>query len=169
MFPKLSVHLLAAVGLWAVAGCGAGEPTAENDPSTDVRPGQAPADERTRGSSTRIRIIIEGERFGGVLDDSAASRDLLEQLPLTVTLRDIHGVEKAGKLPRALSTQGKPAGTDPEVGDIGYYAPWQNLVLYYGDQGYHEGILVLGYMEAGVERLARMRGDVQVKVARVDG
>ena len=49
-----------------------------------------------------------------------------------------------------------PPGRDPDVGDIGYYAPSGDLVLYYGDAGYWRGITVLGRFDdvdlAGIQR-----------------
>lgn len=62
----------------------------------------------------------------------------------TMTIRDFGGQEKAAKLPRALTTEGVPAGADPEVGDIGYYAPDNVLVLYNTDVGFYDGIIRLG-------------------------
>jgi len=39
------------------------------------------------------------------------------------------------------------------VGDIGYYAPWGNLALYYQDFGYSDGLIKLGRMDSGVQFL----------------
>ena len=75
----------------------------------------------------RIDITIEGQRFEATLDDSAASRDLLAQLPQTVKMRDHGGVEKTGPLRSALSLEGQPSGADPSVGDVGYLRPRQRL------------------------------------------
>jgi hypothetical protein len=50
--------------------------------------------------------------------------------------RDLNRVEKIAKLARPLTTDGVPEGGDPEIADIGYYAPSQDLVLYYGDVGH---------------------------------
>ncbi len=113
----------------------------------------------------RIEFIIEGERFEAALDDSATSRDLLAQLPQTVKMRDHGGVEKTGPLRSALSLEGQPPGADPSVGDVGYYAPGSDLVLYYGDQSYYEGIVILGRLDGdAAERIARMAGNVTVSV-----
>ena len=38
---------------------------------------------------------------------------------------DHGGVEKTGPLPSPLSLDGQPDGADPDVGDLGYYAPGQ--------------------------------------------
>ena len=43
---------------------------------------------------------------------------------------------------------GVPAGDDPEINDIGYYAPSGDLVLYYGDVGYWNGIVRIGRLNA---------------------
>ena len=77
----------------------------------------------------------------------------MAQLPLELTLSDHNGVEKTGRLPASLSTEGAPDGADPDVGAIGYYAPGNDLVLYYGDQSYFAGIVVIGRMGDGFERL----------------
>lgn len=86
--------------------------------------------------------------------DNATSRDFLSLLPLTLTLRDYAGTEKVSDLPQRLSIEGAPAGVDPAIGDIAYYAPWGNLAIFYRDSGYASGLVRLGSMESGVERLA---------------
>ena len=107
----------------------------------------------------QIQITIGDQQFGATLDDSAAARDLAAQLPVTVDMLDHGGVEKTGPLPSPLSTDGQPEGADPEVGDIGYYAPGDDLVLYYGDQSYFPGIIVLG----------RLDGDAAARIADLEG
>ena len=96
----------------------------------------------------RIQITIGEQRFDATLSDSAAARDLLAQLPVTVDMADHGGVEKTGRLPSPLSLDGQPEGADPDVGDLGYYAPGNDLVLYYGDQSYFPGIVILGRLDA---------------------
>ena len=111
----------------------------------------------------RIQITIDDQHFQATLDDSAATRDLGAQLPLTVEMSDHGAVEKTGPLPTPLSLDGQPAGADPDVGDVGYYAPGNNLVLYYGDQSYYDGIVVLGRMhDDAAERIASMDGAITV-------
>ena len=106
-----------------------------------------------------IQITINGQRFGATLYDSVAARDLLAQLPATITMRDHGAVEKTGRLPSSLSLEDQPEGADPDVGDVGYYAPGNDFVLYYGDQSYYPGIVVLG----------RMSGDAAARIADLDG
>jgi hypothetical protein len=60
----------------------------------------------------------------------------------------LNQVEKIAKLPRPLTTEGAPEGDNPEIADIGYYAPSQDLVLYYGDVGYWNGIVRIGQFDS---------------------
>lgn len=115
----------------------------------------------------RIRITIGDQQFQATLDESAATRDLAAQLPLTLELSDHGGVEKTGALPAPLSLDGQPAGADPDFGDVGYYAPGNDLVLYYGDQSYYDGIVVLGRLHDGAaERIANLEGSITVQLQR---
>ena len=95
----------------------------------------------------RIQITIGDQRFDATLTDSAAAHDLVAQLPVTIEMTDHGGVEKTGPLPAPLSLEDQPEGADPDVGDLGYYAPGNDLVLYYGDQSYYPGIVILGRLK----------------------
>jgi hypothetical protein len=73
---------------------------------------------------------------------------------LPITLEDYASTEKIAYMPRKLSTAGAPAGVDPAVGDITYYAPWGNLAIFYRDSGYAKGLVRLGSLDSGVEMLS---------------
>ena len=113
----------------------------------------------------KVRIHLEGCTMMATLEDTAAARDFLSLLPLRLTLTDYHSTEKIADLPRKLSTQGAPAGFDPDVGDIAYYAPWGNLAIFYRDFGWSDGLVKLGRIDAGVEAL-RGRGPLTVTIDR---
>ena len=70
----------------------------------------------------KIQIDGEGATLTATLADNRTSRDFVALLPLTLTLEDYASTEKISYLPRKLSTADAPAGTDPAVGDITYYA-----------------------------------------------
>jgi hypothetical protein len=102
-----------------------------------------------------IRLTLNGRRVAATLNDSATARDFAAQLPLTLSLRDFHQAEKIADLPRKLSISGAPEGADPAVGDLAYYAPWNQLAIYYRDAPYATGLVVLGHMaDGGTEQLA---------------
>lgn len=102
-----------------------------------------------------IRLTLNGHPIAATLNDSATARDFAAQLPLTLPLRDLNAAEKIADLPRKLSTSGAPEGADPEVGDLAYYAPWNQLATYYRDAPYAAGLVILGHMaDGGTEQLA---------------
>jgi hypothetical protein len=172
-----AVTLTALLG----AGWGAGGETsdyqsaADLDSTTQSRPMPGPsrnpagdgAGEPTERQENRmnIQITIGNQTFVATLRDSPAARDLIAQLPVRVEMTDHGGVEKTGPLPGLLSLEGQPEGADPDLGDLGYYAPGNDLVLYYGDQTYFPGIVVLGRMDGdAAERIADMEGSVTATV-----
>jgi hypothetical protein len=152
--------LLTVVGL-TVAGCGDDGPsggTADGTPATAGTSTPRPEEQM------KIQITVNDQRFPATIFDTAAGRDLLAQLPLTIDMIDHGAVEKTGPLPTPLSLDGQPDGADPDVGDVGYYAPGNDLVFYYGDQSYHPGIVILGRLDGDAGRLAGIRGAITATV-----
>ena len=117
-------------------------------------------------STMKIRLTFDGKAVEATLLDNATARDFLSLLPMSLTLEDYNATEKIGYPPRKLSTTGAPAGVDPSVGDIAYYAPWGNLALFYKDFGYSKGLIRLGRIDAGVEALS-VPGALKVTIERV--
>ena len=110
-------------------------------------------------TETQIRVTIGDTVLTGRLWDNATARDLIAQLPLTLTFRDFNELEKISQLPRKLSMDGVPAGDDPFPQDIGYYAPSGDLVFYYGDVGYFNGIVRIGEFDGSMDALTSQAGD----------
>ena len=104
-------------------------------------------------SGMKIRPKVGDTVLTATLIDSATTRDFISLLPLTLTLRDYAGTEKISGLPKRLSTENAPSGSDPSVGDITYYAPWGNLAIFYRDFGYSSGLVILGKIDGGIEAL----------------
>ena len=162
----LRVLLTAAAGV-TLSGCGTSEnpdpqpTTKETSQSESQRPDPTarPSPINSQEAPMRIQITVGNQRFQATLTDSAASRDLVAQLPATIDMVDHGSVEKTGPLPAPLSLDGQPDGADPDPGDLGYYAPGGDLVLYYGDQSYFPGIVVLG----------RLDGDAAAQISAMDG
>lgn len=184
---SLAALLTAAVAL-ALAGCGVagtssgpsttGVPSpsrasgasspGQMSPTPGTATGTPLAPETDQEDRMLIKITIGDRSFHATLADSTASRDLVAQLPLTVAMVDHGGVEKTGPLPAALSLEGQPGGADPDVGDVGYYSPGHDFVLYYGDQSYYDGIVILGRLHDGAaESIAGIRGPVTAIIETV--
>jgi len=116
-----------------------------------------------QGDSMKIRLKVGDTVLTATLIDSATTRDFISQLPLTLTLKDYAGTEKISDLPKRLSTESAPSGSDPSVGDITYYAPWGNLAIFYRDFGYSSGLVILGKIDSGIKAL-NVPGSVKVTI-----
>ena len=116
-----------------------------------------------QGDSMKIRLKVGDTALTATLIDSATTRDFISLLPLTLTLKDYAGTEKISDLPKRLSTESAPSGSDPSVGDITYYAPWGNLAKFYRDFGYSSGLVILGKIDSGIKAL-NVPGSVKVTI-----
>jgi hypothetical protein len=173
---------LAMTFVFAVTACG-------SDSEGTASPSAAPASSSSSGSSgesasaaassspnpdqsssdgTPIRVTIGGTVLTGRLWDNATARDLIEKLPVTVEFSDHQNMEKTGALPEELSTEGMPEGEDPRPRDIGYYAPGGDLVFYYGDVGYHDGILRIGQFDGDMDAIADQEDGFTARVEPAD-
>nr|WP_315185559.1 cyclophilin-like fold protein [uncultured Albidiferax sp.] len=114
----------------------------------------------------KIRLHVHGEVATATLAATATARDFAALLPLSITLRDFAKVERIGDLPRKLSTVGAPAGLDPVLGDIAYYAPLNHLVVFAGDNVYADGLVRMGRVDTGLAALQRP-GPLQVRIERI--
>ena len=61
----------------------------------------------------RIQITIGEQHFQATLDDSAAARDLVAQLPVTIDMTDHGAVEKTGPLPSRCPWTVSPTAQTP--------------------------------------------------------
>jgi hypothetical protein len=105
-------------------------------------------------TTMKIRIDVDGGAVMATVDNnSQAAQDFIALLPLTLTLKDYNATEKVSDLPRRLSTKDAPPGFDPSIGDIAYYAPWGNVAIFYKDFGYSSGLVKLGTIDSGLDRL----------------
>lgn len=108
---------------------------------------------KDNGETTmKIRFVFDDRTVTATLDNSPSSQDFIDQLPLTVDLEDYANTEKIAYLPSKLTKEGAPAGVSSKAGDISYYAPWGNLVIFYKSFGYASGLINLGKIDSGLER-----------------
>lgn len=114
----------------------------------------------------KIDIKVKDQIVTATLIDSKTTRDFISLLPLKLTLEDYASTEKISNLPKKLSTENAPPGSDPSVGDIAYYAPWGNLAIYYRDFEYSNGLVILGKIDGGIEAL-NVPGSVEVTIEQI--
>ncbi len=167
----LVVALLAAMFLSA---CGGADEDAEQATTLRMRAPRRRRRLRRRPPATRTPAPRTARRFASPsatpssparLHDNATARDLAAQLPLTLTFRDHNNVEKTAPLPRELSLDGAPEGHDPAAGDIGYWAPDGNLVLYYDDDApFWNGIVRIGEFDDDADTIKRLPEGARVTI-----
>ncbi|MGG3498075.1 cyclophilin-like fold protein [Peribacillus simplex] len=116
----------------------------------------------------RVKLTCNNEKVIVKLYDNPTSRDFFDQLPLTVTFKDYANIEKISVLDQRLTTKDAPSGSDPSVGDFAYFSPWGNITLFYGYHGLSNGLIKLGKIESGVEKLKSINDDFKVTIENLD-
>jgi hypothetical protein len=140
------------------------QPSAPAQPTPPTPPTPESGETVPEPTGTAVTLTIGEQRITATLNDSPAARALAQQLPLTLAFDDFNAVEKIARLETPLPMAGMPPGDDPEIADIGFYAPSGDLVLYYGDVGYHAGIARLGTFD-DVAAIEAMTGPFTVVIA----
>jgi hypothetical protein len=119
-------------------------------------------------TDVKIKLIFNNEEVTVKMDANPTSRDFIKRLPITLTFEDYAGTEKISRLEKRLSTESAPSGIDPSVGDFTYYSPWGNLAIFYKDFDYANGLVRLGHIESGVEKLSKISGNFTVKIEQME-
>lgn len=116
---------------------------------------------------TKITVTVGEDTLTATLDDTPAGRDFAKLLPLDLTLRDFHAIEKIADLPRELDTTGAPARYAAKTGDITLYAPWGNIAIFYKPFQAASGLVRLGAFDGPIDALVRDK-PFQARFERAD-
>jgi hypothetical protein len=100
-----------------------------------------------------IQFRTANKAVRSTLIENATARDFAALLPLVLVLEEYAQAELISDLPKKLTTEGSPSGSTPSAGDIAYYAPWGNLAIFYKDQPFAKGLIVLGSIDSDVGAL----------------
>jgi len=117
--------------------------------------------------SMKIKIEIAGKELQATLADNLTAREFAALLPIRVAMRDLFGREKAGPLPKGISTGG-PSSDVYEVGDIGYWSPGHDIAIYYQPDRERippPGIINMGHIDSGIEAF-NVPGAVEISIER---
>lgn len=101
---------------------------------------------------TMIKITSGQTVIVANLDDTAASRDLLSKLPVSLEM-NIHENREYYTTIHLDESDERQDGY--EIGDIAYWAPGNALVLYYGP-GYTGNLIKMGQITSGLDKLPGM-------------
>jgi len=160
----------AAILVTVLAGCGSTTeaPPAPTTTSSSMTPmDSAPAVPTPTESVAVDQIVGTVIRFTSgqttldvtIGEDNPTVRDFLSLLPVDVAVEELSGREKIAYFSRELTTEGSP-GSDPEDGDLIYFAPWGNLGFYYNADGieYSDATIHIGTYTATADQLALLEG-----------
>ncbi|PLK72197.1 MFS transporter [Rhizobium sp. TH135] len=114
----------------------------------------------------KIRFSFSDQDFTATLYDNVSARDFASMLPLDVEVSDYSTNEKIAYLPRKLNPEARGPFPNPAIGDICYYVPWGNLVLYHGDYSSIRDLVRLGRIDGSVEPILT-RGTYPMHITRI--
>ncbi|WP_218585639.1 cyclophilin-like fold protein [Pseudomonas izuensis] len=101
----------------------------------------------------KIRISANGKSIIATLADNSTARDFTSLLPITLTMHDLFGREKAAGLPRAISTAG-PRSSTYAVGEVILWSPGPDIAVFYRHDGKtipSPGSILIAKVDQGVE------------------
>lgn len=143
-----------------LTACGsASQPAVTSNPAA---PRSAAALNPSEPSAMRIRVTIGRTTLDAGLLDNATARDFASLLPLTIRMKDLHGKEKYGPLPRPLAA-GSGQSTHA-VGDFGFWSPGTEIAVYYrdGEAIPGPGIVMIGRIDGLGDALSRSDDTVDI-------
>jgi hypothetical protein len=168
----------AAVLTASLAACGA-EPAADRSAPTSTAPAATPSSDPTAGGTVptdptgavRIRLRIGNDVVTATLQDSAPARALAAMLPATIDMRDLLGREKTGRLPSQLDIEGATREFDYQVGEVAYWSPGNDFVIFHADDGQaipQPGLVRLGTIDTGLEVIEAAGNDFELTIEPLD-
>jgi hypothetical protein len=109
-----------------------------------------------------LKIVANGKTTVFQLNNSTAARELYAQLPLDIKVENYGDNEKIFYPPKKLNTAKTPQA-DARAGTLAYYAPWGDVVVFYGSFGSAMGLYELGHAISGNEHIKGMSGMIRVE------
>ncbi len=113
------------------------------------------------GENMKISVLSNGNTTVFKLNNSKASQELYEQLPLTIEVENYSHNEKIFYPSKKLSIVNTPLAK-AKNGTLAYYAPWGNVVMFYKDFGSANGLYELGESISGKEFIKDMSGLIEI-------
>lgn len=146
------------------ATAGAESKEAQTQTETETEPETAEPEKETLKEDKDLRISVQGNGHTIVfqLNDSAASRSLYNQLPLSLEVEDYSSDEKIFYPPGKLDTGDTPLTEGGKAGGLAYFSSWGNVIMYYGNFGPYSGLYDLGTAVSGSEWIPELSGEILI-------
>lgn len=117
--------------------------------------------EETAPEGRLITVRFGEETVVYELNDSPAASSLLEQLPITIEVEDYSTNEKIFYPSQELNTANTPTASGG-AGTLAYYAPWGDVVMFYGDYNENPSLFELGRIVSGGDLVSQMSGTITI-------
>lgn len=150
----------AGLGIAGVDSAGGAENTAE-EAGAGSAVSEQPAAQAEAAAADRLAVRCGDIEVIYELNDSPAAASLAAQLPLTLEVEDYSTNEKIFYPPQELDTSDTPAA-EGGAGTLAYYAPWGDVVMFYGDYSANSSLYELGEAVSGADQISRMSGSIEV-------
>lgn len=118
--------------------------------------------------TNHISVQYQGQEILYELNDSLAAKALLEQLPLTVEIKDFSTNEKIFYPPEGLDVSDAPLASGGS-GILAYYAPWKDIVMFYDDFDSNGSLYELGKIVSGENVILQLEGMVTISKVEDNG
>lgn len=150
----------AGLGIAGADSAGGAENTAE-EAGAGSAVSEQPAAQAEAAAADRLAVRCGDIEVIYELNDSPAAASLAAQLPLTLEVEDYSTNEKIFYPPQELDTSDTPAA-EGGAGTLAYYAPWGDVVMFYGDYSANSSLYELGEAVSGADQISRMSGSIEV-------
>lgn len=127
--------------------------------------GRDPANQEP--TNMKVRFLFDRHTVDATLYDNPSARDFASMLPLDLKIEDYSNNEKIAYLPRKLTEEGSGPFGNEQPGDVCYYAPWGDVILFYASYRYSSGLIRLGRVDGGIEPMLT-RGEFPLRIERAE-
>lgn len=167
MRKRLGAVILAIGMIFSLTACKTASDQAED--AAVVKPVSAGTAEYESVEGRQIKVTAGEVEVIVTLNDSRAAADLLQMLPLELTLIERNSFAKGMTLPARLSSE-EETTREYEIGDFGYWDAGPDLAIFYDDI-YEQTVvpvIPLGKAASGAELLADTSGTVTLELVETD-
>ena len=140
----------------------AGRADAQTNAPAPAIPSEARERELTL-SNMIVKVTARGHTATFQLYNTAAARELYEQLPLELELRNFRDAQWMFFLPQRLNVTEREAYHNGIRGELSYYAPWGNAFMLYKDFYANDQMHRLGLNLTGIDEIAGMSGIARIE------
>ncbi|MGM0241059.1 cyclophilin-like fold protein [Enterococcus sp. AZ103] len=151
-----------------LSGCTVNQNTYENIEESTSQTATIQSRNNLEENVMRLLLTINEQNYTISLNNSQAAIDFYQMMPLDLTLSDFNQTEKVADLPKSLRIDGSPSGAAAQSGQLAYYAPWENLAIFYQDFRYGEGLVILGEIDQGADMLRNLNQNVEITFSQLN-